>query len=82
MLYSVTFSVSRNSSGYATYLAHLAGGFSPPYQKPLPDDMCQQFFYFHTIEKVNEFLRTAFKELVSQKFSVQSIVCERSGKEQ
>ena len=35
-----------------------------------------------TIEKVNEFLRTAFKELSSQKFSVQSITCERSGKEQ
>ena len=81
MLYKVTFLVSRDDSGYATYMANCAGGFSPPYQKPKSNNMCEQFFYFKSVNEVNMFLSQAFKEFGTYKFILESVVMERKGKE-
>ncbi len=73
MSYKLTFLVSREQNGYATYLAKKLGGSSPPYQRVRPNNMCEQFFYFNDTKEANRFLMQAYKELANAKFTLVSL---------
>ena len=73
MSYKLTFLVSREQNGYATYLAKKLGGSSPPYQLARSNDMCEQFFYFSDVQTVNQFLMQAYKELTNANFTIVSL---------
>ncbi len=73
MSYKLTFLVSREKNGYATYLAKKLGASSPPYQKPRPDGMCEQFYYFKDATVANRFLMSAYEELADAGFRLISL---------
>ena len=64
MSVDLRFTVSRDNSGKATYLAIMCHGTTTPYQKPVGNNRCEQDFTFPDWYKMNQFLNLAHTEFV------------------
>ncbi len=73
MRYKVTFLVTNEQSGYATYLAKISHGNSPPYQTTVSENMARQFFTFDSLKNVNSFLKKISKEIGFKDFILECI---------
>lgn len=71
-VYEVVFWITKENSGEATFLATSNGGRTPPYQRPVDEDNCEQTFTFKNLSDLFAFLESAFKKF-KQGFSVRSI---------
>ena len=62
MRYKITFQVSRENSGKATYLGKRLKCYTPPYQVYIPEsNKCEQYFEFEDINTLNTFLKDSFE---------------------
>jgi len=62
MRYQITFRVSRENSGKATYLGKRLRSSTTPYQKYVDNDTkSEQEFFFYDIETLNTFLKDSFE---------------------
>ena len=62
MRYKVTFRVSRENSGRATYIGKKMRSYTPPYQIIVEDGKkSEQHFSFFDIDTLNRFLKESFE---------------------
>ena len=74
--YEIEFSVSREHSGKATYMAKQYQSYTSPYQVDCGNNRCKQHFVFKSLNDLLKFVTLAFKEFNSD-FEVLGIRCRR-----
>ena len=73
MRLEVTFSVPKEESGLATYIASQFQLSSHPYQFKRPNDFCAQQILFKDYASINSFFRIMFDKL-GDKFIIESLI--------